>query len=282
VIDNIFIENSKLENYTVGPVINGFSDHEAQMIEINKTDLQSSNQQYQTARKIDASTIADFVTQLSYETWDEVFDDNDIDSKFNSFLNTFLRNFYSSFPLIRVKNGTKNKTWTTAGIKTSRKRKRELYMASRNSNDLRLKSHYKLYCKILSNVIKEAKWINYNNQILASNNKIKTTWKIVKLESGRKTINVGVQSLNVDGTSTTNLQHYQNTFNEYFLTLVETKCINNNINNDNKDEDSYDVDTNNNGDSGGIDNSPNRDNNRNKPLSYLLDANSQTYNNTGN
>jgi hypothetical protein len=146
-------------------------------------------------------------------------------------------------------------------------------MARRNSNDLRLKSHYKMYCKILSNVIKEAKWINYNNQILASNNKIKTSWAIVKLELGRKTINVGVQSLNIVGMFTTNPQAIGNAFNEYFLTLVETKYINNNnINNDNNDEDSYDDDTNNNGDSGGIDNSPNRDNNRNTLLSYLLDA----------
>jgi hypothetical protein len=52
---------------------------------------------------------------------------------------------------------------------------------------------------------------------------------------------------------------------------VETKYINNNINNYNNDEDIYDVDTHNNGDSDGIDNSSNRDN-RNMPLSYLLDA----------
>ena len=30
-------------------------------------------------------------------------------------------------------------------------------MASKNSNDLRLKCHYKMYCNILSNVIKEDK-----------------------------------------------------------------------------------------------------------------------------
>jgi hypothetical protein len=37
--------------------------------------------------------------KLSYETWDAVFSDVDIDTKFNSFLNTYLRIFYSSFPL---------------------------------------------------------------------------------------------------------------------------------------------------------------------------------------
>jgi len=72
--------------------------------------------------------------------------------------------------------------------KTSYQHRRKLYLASRNTNDLRLKSHYKVYCKILSIVIKEAKQNNYNNQILESKNKIKNLWEIVKLESGRKNI----------------------------------------------------------------------------------------------
>lgn len=44
-----------------------------------------------------------------------------------------------------------------------------------------------MYCKILSNNIKEAKRNNYNNQILEPNNK--TWWKIVKLESGKHYMN---------------------------------------------------------------------------------------------
>jgi len=77
-------------------------------------------------------------------------------------------------------------------------------MASKNSNDLRLKSHYKMYCNILSNVIKEDKWNNYKNQILKSNNAIKAISEIVKLESGRKNINEEVKVLNIDGISTNN------------------------------------------------------------------------------
>jgi hypothetical protein len=74
----------------------------------------------------------------------------------------------------------------TTGIKTSCKHKRELYLTSRDSNDPRLKCHYKLYCKVFSNLILEAKRNKYNNQILRSNNKIKTTWEIVKVESGER------------------------------------------------------------------------------------------------
>jgi hypothetical protein len=47
-IGKIFIDNSKLENYTVEPLINGLSDHEAQLIKINDIDLHCGSQQYQT------------------------------------------------------------------------------------------------------------------------------------------------------------------------------------------------------------------------------------------
>jgi capsular polysaccharide biosynthesis protein len=48
-----------------------------------------------------------------------------------------------------------------------------------------LKKYYKQYCKILANVIKEAKKYTYNNQINNSTNKIKTTWNIIKTETKR-------------------------------------------------------------------------------------------------
>jgi hypothetical protein len=44
----------------------------------------------------------------------------------------------------------------THGIKISC-HKRELYVTLRNSNDPSLKHYYKIYCKILSNVINAAK-----------------------------------------------------------------------------------------------------------------------------
>jgi hypothetical protein len=40
--------------------------------------------------------------------------------------------------------------------------------------------------KILSKVIKTAKMSDYKNQIIHSNNKIKTTWNSIKSETGGK------------------------------------------------------------------------------------------------
>jgi hypothetical protein len=43
------------------------------------------------------------------------------------------------------------------GGKVTDNPKRELYLLSRNSTDASVKNHYKKYCRILKNVIKEAK-----------------------------------------------------------------------------------------------------------------------------
>jgi hypothetical protein len=139
------------------PLSNSLSDHEAQLLEIFYIDLEPQNQQQQLIRKTDNHSKADLVMKLNYETWDTVFSNVDIDTKFNSFLSTYLRIIYSRFPLKNAKNTATANTWMTTGIRTSYKHKRELYLTSRNSHDPRLKCHYKLYCKVLSNVILEAK-----------------------------------------------------------------------------------------------------------------------------
>ena len=72
-----------------------------------------------TVRKFNNCTISDFINKLSNESWDMVFNSEDINNMFNSFLNDYLRIFNLSFPLqtVMAKNNlTKNK-WITKGIK---------------------------------------------------------------------------------------------------------------------------------------------------------------------
>jgi hypothetical protein len=81
----------------------------------------------------------------------------------------------------------------------------------------------------LSSVIKEAKRLEYNNQIINSSNKIKTTWNIIKSETGR-----------LNGHKTSKYQNTPDTFNKYFSSIAakiiqkikcnNKKCTNNNIN----------------------------------------------------
>jgi len=48
-------------------------------------------------RNINRLTIVDFQIQFSYENWENVFSEKDVNSAFNNFLNTYLRLFNSSF-----------------------------------------------------------------------------------------------------------------------------------------------------------------------------------------
>jgi hypothetical protein len=186
-IDNIFIDTTKIKTYKVIPVINGLSDYDAQITNINidlNTQYNNRKHQYQTyfKRNINKYSMAEFQNNLSYESWEQVFDSNDVNEMFNSFLNTYLRIFYTSFPLKKVNQNTKTH-WITVGIKTSCKHKRKLYSICRNSTNQYIKGYYKCYCNILSRVIKEAKKHYYDNQIKISTNKNKTMWDIINTEN---------------------------------------------------------------------------------------------------
>jgi len=101
-IDNIFIDTSKLGNYIISPLINGLSDHDAQIITLHSYTSRPPSKNYRLIRDINDHMINDFLNQLSCETWDNVFSTDDVNIMFNSFLDTYLKMLYSSFPLKRV------------------------------------------------------------------------------------------------------------------------------------------------------------------------------------
>jgi hypothetical protein len=95
--------------------MNVLSDHDAQIINLN-TLYYNKSHEYQTyfKRSINKYTMAELQNSLRYESWDQVFDSNDVNQIFNS----FMRIFYATFPLKKINNETKA-PWTTKGIKTS-------------------------------------------------------------------------------------------------------------------------------------------------------------------
>jgi hypothetical protein len=118
-------------------------------------------------------TVTDFKIKRSFVTWDDIFEGNDVNVIFNNFLGTYLRIYYYSFTKNKIQRKPKDNTWITTGIKISCINKRNLYLHCRNSNDTKLKEHYKLYCRILSKVIKSNKELHYDKIILNSKYKTK-------------------------------------------------------------------------------------------------------------
>ena len=142
------------------------SDHDALMPTLH-TPLHdpSKPRLAKISRKYDDSSIRDFTSNLSYESWEDVFNTTskiDVNVIFNNFLNTYLRIFYGSFPQLKSTARDKCKGWLTKGILTSCKNKKDLYLLCRISNNSSLKNFYKKYCYILTSTIQLAKKLHYS------------------------------------------------------------------------------------------------------------------------
>jgi hypothetical protein len=185
IIDNIFINELLFTDYEVISISNGLSDHEAQLLSIPLPTSGIKQKDVSLRRKINEINMIDFKIKLSYEEWDSVFNNKDFNTSFKQFLNILLRYFYASFHLIKCQK-TRQKPWTTTGIKISCINKRLLYAEMKKNTNPSNCTYYKNYCKILARVIIAAKKMAYDHQIKHSNNKVKTTWKIINSEILKK------------------------------------------------------------------------------------------------
>jgi len=61
----------------------------------------------------------------------------------------------------------------------------------------------------------------YINKISNSNNKINTTWAIIKMETCKNHTYKGTQLVNIDGKLVTNQQSIANSFSNYCLTVAD-------------------------------------------------------------
>ena len=73
----------------------------------------------------------------------------------------------------------------------------------------------------------------YDKLISKSNNKTKTTWKIIKKETGKNNCQNYIKSLNINDTKTNVPHEIANKFNDYFLTVTDT--VRGNIKKENND-----------------------------------------------
>jgi len=125
LIDNIFIDNRR--HYTIKPYTNGLSDHDAQLITLNNFSLPFSIIEPSYIRNINKNTIAEFQLQLSWEQWDNIFGNNNVNDMFSNFLNTYLRCYYSSFFKKEIKSNATHNQWITKGITISCKKRSNFF-----------------------------------------------------------------------------------------------------------------------------------------------------------
>jgi hypothetical protein len=98
-IDHIFRDNHKFTKYTVFPIYNGLSDHDAQLLIIKDINLQTVNHCSYSIRNTNKYSTEKFKIRMRYESWDSIFSNNDnmdVDS-FNIFLKKLFKNSIHNF-----------------------------------------------------------------------------------------------------------------------------------------------------------------------------------------
>lgn len=227
-IDNIFIDKSRLNSYSTVPLVNGLSDHDAQILSVfNMSEkFQSVNLKIKK-RIINAESLHHLNTCLQNESWENVYstDTIDINTKFNAFFTTFTNYFNECFPVKVVKKCKSKNMWITQGIKISCARKRNLYLMSRNSDDPHVLNYYKNYCKTLTKVIKDAKKMYLNEKIQNSDNKIKTIWDIIKNETNRYSKSENITCIKINDSKIDNPKSIANHFNDFYINIIQNLNI---------------------------------------------------------
>ena len=87
-----------------------FPTHDAQILTLNDIRTHKPTAHYHTKRTINDCTILEFQVNLSYESWDNVFNGDDVDTVFNNFLNTYLRIYNHVFPLKKYQYNSNKKS----------------------------------------------------------------------------------------------------------------------------------------------------------------------------
>jgi hypothetical protein len=85
--------------FGLSPMYNGISDHDAQIMLFYDITIIAHNKCAQMFRNIDEHSLLNFNYNLSFELWEDVFDENEANIAFQTFLNTLIRYFYNNFPI---------------------------------------------------------------------------------------------------------------------------------------------------------------------------------------
>jgi hypothetical protein len=100
-------------------------------------------------------------------------------------------------------------------------KKTHTHTQSQDSNDAVIKPFYIKYCKILNNIIHEAKKQDCNRFIAKSGNKMKTTWNLIKQETGKIHVTEQKLSLLINDGKTKDPENITDVFNSFFLSVAE-------------------------------------------------------------
>jgi hypothetical protein len=236
LIDNIFTNNlENIENSKNGIIFTDISDHlpVVHMFNINilakimsKTGKITENAAVRQ-RNYNKANISAFKDAIKNVSWSEVLNEkNSSEKAFNEFMTLFMEMYNKHFPLELKQNKSKiNKTkspWMTKCILKSVRNKNKLYRAFlMNPND-KDRQKYTKYKNKLNHIIKVAKKMHYEEQLVMHKQNSKMVWKTLNQILNKPNKNSKIAKSFVGNNSTDIIDDpidIANKFNDYFVKI---------------------------------------------------------------
>ena len=221
LIDHV-ITNSNSDTYESIILISQLSDHfpvlhflscpkhHATPKTIAKRDFSDANLDY-------------FKNSLSALGWHDVTSTSDPQLALNSFSETFTSLYDLHFPLVTKKfnkNFHKIEPWITGGILTSRRRKIELEKIVFTNPSPASTLNFKLYRNAYNKVLRAAKKLYFEHELLINQSNVKQTWNLIRLAMNKKSEKSSfVSCLSVNNRTVTDHSEMANLFNEFFTSV---------------------------------------------------------------
>lgn len=224
-IDHIF---SNIKSATSRVLKLGLSDHDTAQIlsmTINK-DIYQPSKLYMTKRDFSQENIDKFYECLNSLSFNDMFNETDLNTSFNYFYDNFCLFYELCFPKFKKICMTKRRNikWITKGLRRSCKTKRTLRFKfyERKNQESRLK-YYK-YSKLLRRCIDGSQKI-YNDTFIAnSKNMCRAAWKVINDETKHEIKIDFLKQIRVANKMVTDPQEIANHLNNYFIELTNQAC----------------------------------------------------------
>lgn len=150
---------------------------------------------------------------------------DDPNELYGNFFGLLIKEFNNSFKTKTIKCTQKLQfcQWATAGIYKSRNRLYELYKLRESNHSPGFVEHVKQYSKIFKQSCSIAKSNYFKGKIMNSSNKIKTTWDIIKRETGKYKPRDNSLTLKINDAQIKSEKEIADIFNNFFVNIpIET------------------------------------------------------------
>jgi len=224
LIDHI-LTNDILPSYTCGVFLNRISDHFPVFCLLNHAKTKNGPRMVKS-RHITETSTQKFKNTLTNVPWLNTLNSLDPQLAMDTFLENFLELYELNFPETSVKfnkNFHRKEKWMTVGLLTSRRNKMALCTNSIKNPTLYNISAFKTYRNLYNKLVKTAKKLHYNSELLKNQKNLKQTWKILKeATNSNKNKSSTVEFLNINGIGTSDPKLIAEHFNNHFTSMAES------------------------------------------------------------